>query len=383
MKVDQVPFFRPSIDKAEINSVVEVLKSGWLTTGPQNSAFEEEFLSLYNQPDLHAISVNSATAALHLGLEAMNVGPGDEVIVPTLTFTATAEVVRYLGANPVFVDIDAETLCLDLDQVEAAVTPKSKVIMPVHFAGRPCDMTNIRKLADKHGLAILDDAAHALPSRHKGQLIGDTGAEFTAFSFYANKTMTTGEGGMLLTRNAAFADRARVMRTHGIDRDVFNRFSSIDASWMYDVVAPGFKYNLSDIAAALGRVQLRRINEFKESRARLSERYTSELKDLPLILPPNAADGDLHSWHLYVVQIEKDARLSRDDFFKELQKNRIGTSVHYKPLHKMTFWGSGLVNADYPAANRYFERCISLPLFMSMSLEEQDYVVSIIKEILE
>lgn len=382
MSVNNVPFFRPSIGDEEINAVVETLKSGWLTTGPNSKAFEDEFQALFGQDDLHAIAVNSATAALHLGLEALGVGIGDEVIVPTLTFTATAEVVRYLGATPVFIDIDPKTLGLDFDRLEEAITPKTKVVMPVHFTGRSCDMTTLRKIADKHGLAILDDAAHALPTMHKGKLIGDTGSEVTAFSFYANKTMTTGEGGMLVTRNSDIANRARVMRLHGIDRDVFNRFSDVKASWMYDVVAPGFKYNLTDMAAAMGRVQLRRIDEFKISRTRLAERYSEALKDLPLILPSDAAEDDAHSWHLYIVQVNPGAPCTRDELFSKLQERKIGPSVHYRPLHQMTLWSDGLDTNDFPAANVYFEGCISLPLFMSMTDDEQDYVIAALKEIL-
>ncbi|HGG05226.1 MAG TPA: DegT/DnrJ/EryC1/StrS family aminotransferase, partial [Aliiroseovarius sp.] len=234
-----VPFFRPSIGDAEVAAVSECLRSGWLTTGPKVAEFEKLFSALIGG-DVQAVAVNSATAALHLGLEAMGVGPGSEVIVPTLTFTATAEVIRYLGATPVFVDMDPDTLCLSLSGTEAAISAKTKTIMPVHFAGRPANMTKLREIADRHGIFILDDAAHALPASHAGAQIGNCKADATAFSFYANKTMTTGEGGMLVTRDPGIAARARTMRLHGIDRDVFNRFTDTKASWIYDVVAPGF-----------------------------------------------------------------------------------------------------------------------------------------------
>ncbi|GHA59084.1 spore coat protein [Amylibacter ulvae] len=376
-----VPFFRPSITDDEIGEVVKCMKSGWLTTGPNAIEFEKEFEALYDD-GIHAIAVNSATAALHLGLEAMGISEGDEVIVPTLTFTATAEVVRYLGANPIFVDIDRETFGIDLDAIRAAITPKTKAIMPVHFAGRACDMTALRALADEHGLKILDDAAHALPTHHNGKLIGDIGADATAFSFYANKTMTTGEGGMLVTRNADIAARARVMRMHGIDRDVFNRFTDTKASWMYDVVAPGFKYNLTDIAAAMGRVQLRKIGDFQAARERLVKRYKSAFADLPVTLPADAADGDTHSWHLFIIQINGDAAMDRNELVAHLKKNNIGCSVHYRPLHQMTLWSIGNGGNKFPNADAYFEGCISLPLFMDMSDTEQDRVIDVVSKAL-
>lgn len=378
-----VPFFRPSIGEPEILAVVESLKSGWLTTGPQTAAFETEFGALIGG-DVHAIAVNSATAALHLGLDALGVAPGDEVIVPTMTFTATAEVIRYLGAKPVFVDMDPSTICVAPEMVEEAITAHTKVIMPVHFAGRSCDMTSLRALADSRGLKILDDAAHALPSRHQGALIGsrDSGADVTAFSFYANKTMTTGEGGMLVTADDAIAARARKMRLHGIDRDVFDRFTSIRASWAYDVVEAGYKYNLTDLASAIGRVQLSRINEFNQARHRLAARYDEAFADLPLILPPRAAEGDSHSWHLYIVQVDEAAQVDRDEFIKALQAHGIGTSVHYRPLHQMTYWKPLAGTRSFRNADAYFSRCVSLPLFMDMNEAEQNRVIEVVREVL-
>lgn len=381
--IQSVPFFRPSIGEEEIAAVVESLRSGWLTTGPQTLAFEAEFRELLGG-DVHAIAVNSATAALHLGLDALGVGPGDEVIVPTMTFTATAEVIRYLGATPVFVDMDPSTICVDTEAVAAAITDRTKVIMPVHFAGRSCDMTALRTLADEHGLAILDDAAHALPTRHGGALIGSrgVGADVTAFSFYANKTMTTGEGGMLVTADDTIAARARKMRLHGIDRDVFDRFTNIKASWAYDVVEAGYKYNLTDLASAIGRVQLRRIDQFREARERLASRYDVAFAELPIILPPHAAEGDAHSWHLYIVQIGDSAPVTRDGFIQQLQEQGVATSVHYRPLHQMTYWTPMAEGQSFPAADAYFKRCVSLPIFMEMSEDEQDRVIEVVCGIL-
>lgn len=382
MTIDSVPFFRPSLGDAEIDAVVGAMRSGWLTTGPNASAFEAEFAAQFDGEDVHAVAVNSATAALHLGLEALGVGPGDEVIVPTLTFTATAEVVRYLGATPVFVDIDRETLCLTTEGVRAALTARTKVVMPVHFAGRSCDMTSLRALADERGLKILDDAAHALPTYHGGQLIGGGSlADVTAFSFYANKTMTTGEGGMLTTRDPDVAKRVRTMRLHGIDRDVFNRFTDAKAGWIYDVVAPGFKYNMTDMAAAMGRVQLARRDEFQSARARLAKRYDEAFANLPVILPPQAAGGDVHSWHLYIVQLRDGSSLTRDDFIAALKDKGIGISVHYRPLHQMTYWAE-MAHGSFAQADAYFEQCVSLPLFMAMTDEEQDYVIETVRSVL-
>ncbi|GGD30040.1 DegT/DnrJ/EryC1/StrS family aminotransferase [Sinisalibacter lacisalsi] len=378
-----VPFFRPSVGEDEIAAVVESLRSGWLTTGPQTTAFEAEFRELLGG-DVHAIAVNSATAALHLGLDALGVGPGDEVIVPTMTFTATAEVIRYLGATPVFVDMDPDMICVDAQTVAAAMTSRTKAIMPVHFAGRSCDMTTLRNLADEHGLAILDDAAHALPTRHRGHLIGSraAGADVTAFSFYANKTMTTGEGGMLVTADEIIAQRARKMRLHGIDRDVFDRFTNVRASWAYDVVEAGYKYNLTDLASAMGRVQLRRIDEFRDARARIAARFDDAFGDLPLSLPPHAAEGDEHSWHLYIVQIRNEAPVTRDGFIQQLQEQGVATSVHYRPLHQMTYWATMTEGQDFPAADAYFRRCVSLPLFMAMTEDEQDRVIAVVRGVL-
>lgn len=382
MSIEPVPFFRPSIGEDEIAAVTECMRSGWLTTGPKTSAFEKAF-SEFLGGGVDSIAVNSATAALHLGLEALGVGSGDEVIIPTLTFTATAEVVRYLGAHPVLVDVDPATLCIDPIRVEAAITPKTKVIMPVHFAGRMCDMTTLRALADKHHLRILDDAAHALPAHHRGVTVGKAGADVTAFSFYANKTMTTGEGGMLVTSDPEITARARTMRLHGIDRDVFSRFSDPRAGWAYDVVAPGFKYNLTDIASALGLVQLKRANEFGRIRAARVERYDAAFADLPIILPPRPAPEDGHSWHLYIVQLSQHAPISRDDFILALRESGIGTSVHYRPLHQMTVWKAFCEDRTFPQADLIFNRCVSLPLFMDMTDTEQNRVIEVVRNVLE
>lgn len=373
-----VPFFRPSLGEEEIAAVSQCLRSGWLTTGPQTAAFEAAFAA-YLGGGVEAIAVNSATAALHLGLEALGIGPGDDVIVPTLTFTATAEVIRYLGARPVLCDIDVDTLCMTPALVEAVMTPRTRAIMPVHFAGRMCDMTGLHALAKRHGVVLLDDAAHALPASHAGQSVGRCGAAATAFSFYANKTMTTGEGGMLVTADPDIARRARLMRLHGIDRDVFNRFSDTQASWAYDVVAPGFKYNMTDIAAALGLVQLGRADTFAEIRARRVAAYDAAFRDLPVILPPQPAPGDVHARHLYILQLAPEAPIDRDRFIDCLRDQGIGTSVHYCPLHRLSVWKDFCADQVFPAADLVFSRTVSLPLFMDMRDDEHARVIDVVR----
>ena len=376
--MNAVPFFRPSIGTSEIKAVTDAITSGWLTTGPNVAKFEREFANRIGG-DVHAVAVNSATSALHLALEAMGITEGDEVIAPTLTFTATAEVARYLGAKVVLVDVDPDTLCISPDAVQAAITPKTRAIIPVHFAGYPADLTRLRNIANQHGLLLLDDAAHALPTQHRGQMIGNCFADATAFSFYATKTMTTGEGGMLVTRNPQIAARARKMRLHGIDRDVYDRFSNTNASWRYDIVAPGYKYNMTDFSAAMGRVQLRKLDKFKDQRATLVDRYRTALADLPLILPQDAKGNDAHSWHLFAVQVREDAAITRDQLFEYLQTARIGSSVHYRPLHRMSYWAPNGLNADFVNANLYYKRCLSLPLFMCMTHAEQDQVIKAVR----
>ena len=263
-----LPFALPDIGEDEIAEVVDSLRSGWVTTGPKAKRFEQDFVDFLGG-GVEAVAVNSATAGLHLGLEAIGIGPGDEVITTTHTFTATAEVIRYMGADPVFVDVSADSLCIDPDAVSHAITPRTKAILPVHFGGRAADMSAILAIAHEHGLRVVEDAAHALPTTCGGKLVGTLESDATVFSFYANKTITTGEGGMLVTCDPAIAARARIMRLHGINQDAFDRFNSTVPSWYYEIVAPGFKYNLTDIAASLGIHQLRKANAFQRRRAEI------------------------------------------------------------------------------------------------------------------
>lgn len=365
---DFLPFALPDIGEAEIDAVVESLRSGWLTTGPRAAAFEREFAEFLGG-GVTAVALNSATAGLHLALEALGVGPGDEVIVPTWTFTSTAEVVRYLGADPVFVDVDRSTLNLDLDAAEAAITPRTRAVMPVHFAGLAVPAGALGDFAKRHDLLVVEDAAHALPTRSERVLVGAGDSAATVFSFYATKTLTTGEGGMVVTRDEALAQRVRTMRLHGISRDIFDRYRSTAPSWHYEVVAPGFKYNLTDPAAAMGRVQLGRAEAMAARRAEIAGEYTRTLADLPVGLPAEPQPGDLHAWHLYVLQLTDDAPLNRDDFIRRMAEEGVGCSVHFIPLHRQPYWRDryDLDDAAFPAASAVFERVVSLPIFSSMT----------------
>ena len=393
-----LPFALPEIGDEEIAEVVDTLKSGWVTTGPKAKRFEQAFIEfLTSAPssagagegrgeggELEAIAVNSATAGLHLALEALGIGPGDEVITTTHTFTATAEVVRYLGADVKLVDIDPATLNIDPKAVEAAITPRTKCIMPVHYAGLAADMPALLAIAKKHGLKVVEDAAHALPTTSKGQLIGTLGSDATVFSFYANKTITTGEGGMLVTRDAELARRTKVMRLHGMSRDAFDRFTAKVPSWYYEIVAPGFKYNLTDIAAALGLQQLKRLRGFQAKREQLAAQYREALHGLPLILPPEAPQGDLHSWHLYVVRLADDAPVSRDAFIERLFAAGIGCSVHYIPLHLHPYWREryGLRPEQFPHSQHAYECMVSLPLYTRMGEADVQRVAAAVRQAL-
>ena len=391
-----LPFALPEIGEEEIAEVVDTLRSGWVTTGPKARRFEADFaafLAAFNGsrdagPPLHTVAVNSATAGLHLALEALGIGPGDEVITTTHTFTATAEVVRYLGADVVLVDIDPHTLNLDPARVEAAITPRTKAVIPVHFGGLAADMGAVLRIAARHGLKVVEDAAHALPATHGGALVGTLSSDATVFSFYANKTLTTGEGGMVATRNAELAARMKVMRLHGMNRDAFDRFTAKVPSWYYEVVAPGFKYNLTDIAAALGIHQLKRLQGFQRRRAEIAARYDEAFAGLPLLLPPRptagAAHPDLHAWHLYVVRLTDHAPVTRDAFIERLFALGIGASVHYIPLHLHPYWREryALEAAQFPHSQHAYERTASLPIYTRMDDAAVERVIAAVREAL-
>jgi dTDP-4-amino-4,6-dideoxygalactose transaminase len=379
-----LPFALPDIDEAEIDAVVACLRSGWVTTGPMTRQFELDFQAYLGDTGLETIAVNSATAGLHLALESLGIGPGDEVIVPTLTFTATAEVVRYLGAQPVIVDVEPERMTISVDAVEAAITPRTRAILPVHYAGLACDMDALLALARRHGLRVVEDAAHAFPTRHNGKLVGTLDSDMTVFSFYANKTMTTGEGGMVVTRDTELAQRMRMMRLHGISRDAFNRYISRTPAWYYEVVAAGFKYNLTDIASSIGIQQLRKIDRFAQRREQLARRYDEALAGLPLQLPAWPAAGSTHAWHLYVVRLTPHAGIARDELINRLAEAGIGTSVHFIPLHRQPVWRDScdLSPDRYPVAEACYQSMLSLPLYTKMTDADQDRVVRALHELL-
>ncbi len=380
-----IPYALPDIGEAEIDAVAEAMRSGWVTTGPAARAFEEEFAAQIGE-GVYAVGVNSATAGLHLAMEAIGIGEGDEVIAPTLTFTATVEVVRYLGGNPIIVDVDPATLNIDPTAVEAAVTPRTKAIVVVHYGGLACPMDEIFAIAERFNLAVIEDAAHAFPATYNGATVGTLRSAATIFSFYANKTMTTGEGGMIVSRDLALIDRTRKMRLHGIDRDAFDRFRSSRPSWYYEVVAPGYKYNLSDMAAALGRVQLTRINEFLAKREAIAARYDAAWGDLPVFLPPRAAQGDTHAWHIYALRLnwEGATQDDRDTVIARLSAEGIGTSVHYVPLHRHPYWRDrySLLPSQYPCAEQVYRTIFSVPLYTAMNDEQVDRVIEAVRRII-
>lgn len=379
-----IPFFRPVIAADEIEAVTAVLRSGWLTTGPKTREFEEKFAAFLGG-GVEAVAVNSATAGLHLAAEACGIGPGDSVIVPTLTFTATAAVVRYLGAEVVLVDVEPGTRLINLAEAERRLTPRCKAIMPVHFGGLPCDMNAVLDFGRRNGLRIIEDAAHALPAHRDGRLVGTSESDACVFSFYANKTITTGEGGMLVTRDPKIAARARLMRTHGVDRGALDRFRKIGSSWSYDIVAPGFKYNMTDVASALGVVQLAKAHSFQEQRQKAALHYFEALSGLPLDFPALPPAGSMHSWHLFPVRIHENARATRNEVIAALTRAGIGSSVHYRPLHKMAFWAERYPSqpGEFLAADRYFAGAVTLPLFPGMMDAEVERVADVLREVLE
>ncbi len=378
-----LPFALPEIGEEEVAEVVDTLRSGWLTTGAKTRRFEQDFADFIGG-GVTALAVNSATSGLHLAAEAVGIGPGDEVITTPYTFTATAEVLRYLGAHPVLVDIDSASLNIAADRIEDAITHRTKAIAPVHVGGLACDMDAILDIAARKRLRVIEDAAHSLPATVGGKMIGSLASDATVFSFYATKTITTGEGGMLVTRNPEIVARASVMRLHGIDRDAFDRYTSTKPAWYYEVIAAGFKYNMTDLAASLGIHQLRKANQFQHRRQRIAELYDRELADMPLSLPAHAPTGDMHAWHLYTVRLTDDARITRAEFINRLSAKGIATSVHFIPLPLHPYWRDtyGLKPADFPRAVGAYERIVSLPIYTRMTDSDCERVVHAVREIL-
>jgi dTDP-4-amino-4,6-dideoxygalactose transaminase len=381
-----LPFALPDIGEEEIAEVVDSLRSGWITTGPKVKRFEADFAAFIGS-EVQAVSCNSATAGLHLALEAVGIGPGDVVLTTPYTFTATAEVIRYLGADPVFADIDPITMNLDPARARSVAMQSGKIdaIIPVHFAGQSCDMRAITALANDLGARVVDDAAHTLPATFEGHTIG-TLSDAAVFSFYATKPIATGEGGMVVSRDEALLRRVRTMRLHGINRDVFDRYTSQAPKWYYEVVAAGFKYNMPDTAAALGIHQLKKADKFLQQRKSIADRYSRALRGLPLRVPVAVRPDDIHSWHLYVIQLELESlAIDRNAFIELMAQAGIGCSVHFIPLHLQPYWRDryNLAAENYPVASDVYKRAVSLPIYTRMTDADVQRVATAVRSILE
>jgi dTDP-4-amino-4,6-dideoxygalactose transaminase len=375
-----IPFHKPCIGPEEFDAISKVLESGWLTTGPSAQQFERDFAAYIGCG--YARAVNSCTAALHLGLDAVGVCPEEEVIVPTYTFTASAAVVAHLGARPVLCDSIAGGFNLDPSDLTAHITPRTKAILAVHIGGEPCDLTSVRQIAARHGLHVIEDAAHALPASYEGERIG-CNSEVCAFSFYATKTITTGEGGMFVTNNEAYARRAELMRLHGMSGDAWKRYAR-EGTWYYDVIEAGFKMNMPDLLAAIGLAQLRKADRFHRRRLEIASRYLSLLSTIEELEMPPLAPG--HSWHLFIVRLRSELLgRSRQKFIEDLKHAGIGTSVHFIPLHLHSLYRSryGYRKGDFPNAEDAYERAVSLPIYPDMSDADVEYVAHTIKRVVQ
>lgn len=377
-----LPFALPDITEAEIAEVTEALKSNWITTGPRTRQLEQIFADYLEVPA--ALGLNSCTAGLHVALATAGIGPGDEVISTTYTFCATVNVIEHVGARPILVDICPDTLNIDPVQIEAAITPCTRAVIPVHYGGHCCDMSTIISIARQHNLTIIEDCAHSLPSTFDGQAAGTFG-DFASFSFYATKTMTTAEGGMLVARDADLIDRARVFSLHGMSRDAWKRFSAT-GSWYYEVVTPGFKYNMTDLSAALGLVQFQRLEEMQQKRERIAEAYNQAFRAISALEIPTIRPGIRHSWHLYPLRLNlNQLRIDRAQFIEELQAYNIGTSVHYIPIHLHPFYRDRYSYRpdSFPVAHREYERLISLPIYSTMSSQDINDVIEAVVTVVE
>ncbi|HEX9006621.1 MAG TPA: DegT/DnrJ/EryC1/StrS family aminotransferase [Bacteroidota bacterium] len=365
----------------ELDEIRQVLASGWISTGPKTRQFEEEFAQAVGAR--YAVAVNSCTAAMHLALEAIGLKAGDEVITTPYTFAATAEVIRYFGARPVFVDIDPVTLNMDAGRIAGAVTGRTRAVIPVHIAGLPVDLQAVSEAARNAGLEVIEDAAHAFPSKYQGRMVGSSSLA-TCFSFYATKTLTTAEGGMLCTDSEKVAERCRVMSLHGISKDAWKRYAA-EGSWFYEIVAPGFKYNMTDVAAAMGLAQLRKAWAMWERRTAIAERYTTTFRELAELQVPAVRDDCQHSWHLYMLRLNLDRlRIDRNRFIEELKRRNIGASVHFVPLHVHPYYREtfGYQASDFPVAFRESAREISLPIYSRMSNSDVEDVIDAVYDII-
>ena len=377
-----LPFFRPLIGQEEIEEVVDTLKSDWLTTGPKTHLFEEKFAKYIGSK--YAVAVNSCTAALHISLAALGIGKGDEVITSPYTFISAINVILQQGAIPVFVDIKPDTFNIDPDLIGEKISDKTKAIMPVHFGGQPCEMDRIMKIAKDNNLLVIEDAAHAVSAEYEGRKVGNIG-DTTSFSFYPTKNMTTGEGGMITTNDEELMNKYKIWSLHGISKDAWKRYSA-EGSWYYEIVCPGYKYNMTDIQASLGLHQLEKLNNFQKKREKIAKDYNEAFKDMEEITIPFVKDNIKHAWHLYVIKIVSEKlKINRNQFIEALKEENIGTSVHFIPAHLQPYYRDtfGFKKGDFPNAEYAFERVISLPLFPKMSDKDVKDVINSVKKIVE
>lgn len=390
MRDDFLPFALPDVDDQELIQIKESLDSGWVTTGPKTRQFEAEFATAVGAK--HAIAVNSCTAAMHLALEAASLRSGDEVITTPYTFAATAEVVRYFDAKPVLVDVDLRCLSIDPTQIEAAISSRTKAIIPVHIAGLPAELDAIAAIAARHGLAVVEDAAHAFPAKYQGRLIGSPYPpsafripHCVCFSFYATKTITTGEGGMIVTDDDALAERCRIMALHGISKDAWKRYTA-EGSWYYEIIAPGYKYNMTDIAAGMGLAQLAKAERMALRRQEIAGRYNHAFDSVPQVQTPHDRSDCQHAWHLYMLRLNLNQwRIDRAQVIEELKRRNIGTSVHFIPLHLHPYYREtyGYRPEDFPVACREYQREISLPIYSKMTDQDVQDVIDAVIDIVE
>jgi dTDP-4-amino-4,6-dideoxygalactose transaminase len=394
MRNSFLPFSPPLIGEEEIAEVVETLRSDWITTGPKVKRFEEEFAAFLNGPE--ALAVSSCTAALHLALLALGIGPGDGVITSSLTFCSAVHVIEHVGARPILVDVESDTLNLDVRHARRAIEHakrdygvRVKAIMPVHLYGQPCDLNALLALAEEYELAIIEDAAHSLPAKFRGAMIGSHAGSasvpvLTCFSFYATKNLTTAEGGMLVS-TADLIERARVWAVHGMNRDAWKRYGAT-GSWRYEVICPGYKYNMSDLQAALGIHQLRKLPDFHRRRKQIVDQYSAAFSKCGKVQIPIQAEGTEHAWHLYVLRLNLERlRITRDEFISQLKDRNIGTSVHFIPIHLHSYYRQkyGYQAEDFPVAWREFQRIVSLPLSPRMGQEDVNDVMAAVTDIVQ
>lgn len=377
----EIPFHKPHITEDEMTEVLDSLRSGWITMGPKTVRFEDGFREYIGSQ--YAVSMNSCTAGLHLALKAIGLSEGDEVIIPAFTFTATAEVVTYFGAKPVLIDVEEQTCNIDVSKIEEKITPRTRALIPVHYAGQPCEMDDILSLARSRRLSVIEDAAHAIPATYKGRMIGTIG-DATCFSFYATKSLTTGEGGMVTTDVGAWAEKMRTLRLHGISRDAWKRYTK-EGSWHYDVVEAGYKYNMTDIQAAIGLAQLKKVDWMWSRRKEIAEKYSSCFGELDGLRIPMVKPDRESAWHLYVIRLAPEAlTIDRNRFIEELKSRGVMTSVHFIPLYRHPYYARkfGYGTQSFPLSEQIYEEILSLPIYPAMTDEDVAHVAESVEQVI-